>query len=547
MSENIDIFKSIIFKVPTSKQVFGFILGSGAVFGLIINLILYWSSSTAINLTNFLLIVLGIFIIPTLFSGELFYQFLPEFRRKWSYFLTFFNEIVIFSFGTITAFIGNNVLAWNIFWLGIITIFLISLIALLATLGYRHMKRISILSLVQPLMITVISQSYLNEYFNVTIFTYLERMGALIFAGIILLLTFLVSEYLIGTNVNASALQLLSGLIQKKQEVLDLGYPVKPDVQTLAIKNELEETQIAVPWIHPGPLEGFGGGRASTDIINELNKDGTGFFFHVPSTHKSDPVDPEDIEKIINTINTPQKIHKISKMIMKSYENLKLYGRRIGNKKIIFIDAEDYGDYEIEVFKEILDLNEVMLVDLHNHKRHNEPKNELIYDTNDASIFRENLLDFIKNLEDLNLYDYKAGFSVESKGIPQFVLIEKVKNQKTIIFGTEGNGISDEMETIREKIIDEYDEVLLFTTDTHSSIHKMTANKHIDINETEKLIKKSEDKCSSASIGFNNSKSETMKLLKDDYLGLTYSINIIARLVPLTLLILYLSLILWIL
>jgi len=69
-----------------------------------------------------------------------------------------------------------------------------------------------------------------------------------------------------------STLQLSSGILGKKAETLDLGYPTRPDVQTLKFENQTGEIDISIPWVHSGPMAGLGGGRLSTDVIEDLNQ-----------------------------------------------------------------------------------------------------------------------------------------------------------------------------------------------------------------------------------------------------------------------------------
>ncbi|ADI73671.1 membrane protein-like protein [Methanohalobium evestigatum Z-7303] len=551
MSDNIDVFKNIIFSVPSLKRVVEALIVTGAIYGVLINLSISYLSAVPLNLYYIIITALFMFIIPALVSGELYYQFLPEYPRKWGYFLTLFNEFVLFVYGMILTFSAESgfISAWNIFWIAIITIFLTSLLVLVGTLGYKYIKRISILGMVQPLMIVSAFHLSIGKSLEITVTTYIERIGLLFLAGIMLLLTFFLAEYLISTNVNVSAIKLSSGLLQKRQEVLNLGYSSRPDVQTLEIENENSSTTIAVPWIHPGPLEGFGGGRASTDLINHLNENGSGFFFHVPSTHKCDPVNPDDIYKIIKALNKPTKSSTASKLVKESYPEHKLtfYGRKLGDKKLVYMEAENYGDYEISVFRDLIDLENVMIIDLHNHERNKEPDPQLLYGTDEAEIFREKLLKFLDKLEGLKTSDYQVGYCTNTIGTPKFALIENVDGQKTLLFGTEGNGISEKMDEVRQNLKDSYDEILIFTTDTHSSIHNMISNKHVETDELYEVINKASKNVSNGSAGFTNNKSESMKLLKDDYLGLAYSINILVRLFPLSLLLLYIVLILWIL
>jgi len=133
----------------------------------------------------------------------------------------------------------------------------------------------------------------------------------LIFAAVLLMAVLLVAEFLMNANVrNVSTLQLSSGILGKKAETLDLGYPTRPDVQTLKFENQTGEIDISIPWVHSGPMAGLGGGRLSTDVIEDLNQKGKGFFLHVPSTHKSDPVNPHDYKKILDAMENPRSLFK---------------------------------------------------------------------------------------------------------------------------------------------------------------------------------------------------------------------------------------------
>lgn len=549
MSDNIDVFKRVIFSIPSMQKVIGAIVVSGIFYGVLTNFGLAYFSGIEFILRHLIETIFLVFIIPTLVIGELYHRLFTEYPRKWSYFIGLFNEFVLFSHGMIiTATNGAGIInSWNIFWLALMTIFFINYVILIATLGYEYSKRITLLSLVHPLMILATFHTFIGRKVHIGYTTYAENLGVLLIAAMAVLLAFLLAEYLISTNVNVSAVKLFSGLMHKKQEILDLGYPVRPDVQTILLKNECGEVTIAAPWIHPGPLEGFGGGRASTDIIRHLNENSNGFFFHVPSTHKDDPANPKDINKIIDALDIPETCPQASKLIKRDYGKLIFFGRKWGYQKIVYMEAEEFGDYETPIFREILDLNEVVIVDLHNHMRNEEPDVQLTYGTEKATYFREKLLEFLEELDVEPLYDYQVGYAAETDGTPKFAMVEEVEGQKILIFGTEGNGISEEMVEVREHFRNQFDDIILFTTDTHSSIHKMIAEEHVDPEKLATVIEKANSSISKGSAGFSNQQAESMKLLKDDYLGLAYSINILARLIPLTLLLVYIAMILWIL
>lgn len=549
-SDNVDILKKVVFNIPSLKKIIPLIISLSFIYSFLVFLGLEAFTSISVQLPIILFIAIFVFILPTIVSAELFHKFIPDYPRNWGYFLAFCNQTILFIYSIILTGADNFLNAWNILWLAIITVYLSNFLVLMLTVGYNYIKRISLLSLAQPALILTAFHIFLGRELEIPFMTYMTNFAVLLFAGVLLLIAFLITDFLMKSNVrNVSIFQLSSGLLQKKTETLDLGYPTKPDVQTLKFENESDEVEIAIPWIHPGPMEGFGGGRISSEIIDELNRKGKGFFFHVPSTHKSDPVNPTDYEKILEAMDDPERHSKASKLVKKDYEMVRFYGRKINGKKIIFMEiSEDnnYDDYELSVFREIIDPEETILVDLHNHERKllGERK-EVWYNTEAAETLRENLSDFLKEVEKQEVFDYKAGFEVYSEDTKIFSLVEEVKGQRTLLFGIEGNEAGEEIRKLEKKYGREFEEVITFTTDTHRSIHDLSRSKQVESERVRDNITDSIENLSPAKLGFSTNKSESMKLLQEDYSGLIFSINILVRLIPLTLIVLYLAMILW--
>jgi len=549
-SDNLDIWKKVIFNIPSTRKIIASTVALGLIYSAFVYLGLKMFTPISIRVSIVLFIAGFVFILPTVVSAELFHRFIPEYPRKWGYFLAFCNLTVLFFYSMILTGADNFLNAWNILWLGIITVYLSNFLVLMLTIGYEYIKSISLLSLAQPALILGAFHVFLGRSLEIPFLTYLTNFVVLIFAAVLLTIAFLVIEFLLKANVrNVSVLQLSSGLLQKRQETLDLGYYTKPDVQTLKLENKTGETEIAVPWIHPGPMEGFGGGRVSTKIIERLNKNGKGFFFHVPSTHKSDPANPQDYEKILDAMGEPETHSQASKLLKKDYGLVTFYGRKINGKKTVFIEISEennYDDYELSVFREIIDPEETILIDLHNHERELQgERKEVWYNTEAAENLRKHLLDFIDELENQEIYNYSAGFEVDPKDTKIFSMVEEVENQKTLIFGIEGNEAGEEIRQLEKEYSDRFDEVVTFTTDTHRSIHDLSRTKQVDAERVRKVVEKASKTVSAAKIGFSNNKAEKMKLLQEDYSSLIFSINILVRLVPLTLILLYLALILW--
>jgi putative membrane protein len=209
------------------------------------------------------------------------------------------------------------------------------------------------------------------------------------------------------------------------------------------------------------------------------------------------------------------------------------------------MDAE-FDDYEVSVFREVIDPKEVLLVDLHCHDRDEEDREEIWYNTETAEHLRSSLKEFLGHLDSQEVSDYRAGFSADVDGKPVFALSEEVDGQKTLIFGIEGNGTSEKLRELREEYRKEYDEVLVFSTDTHQSIHELSADNQVKEQRVRDAVEKASGSVSTASIGFTNSKAETMRLLQEDYSSLIFSINILIRLVVLMLAAVYLWLVYWV-
>lgn len=547
MADNVDVFKKIVFSLPEFRNTLSAIILLGILYSALVYTAVELFAPFELRPLTVIFGAVSVFILPAVVSGELLYRFLPDYPRSWGYFLALSNETILFVYGLIISGANNYTNAWHIFWIALITLFLSNFFVLLLTIGYDYVSKISALSTVQPLLILCAFHTFIGQYLMIPLYEYLLNLGVLFIAGFVLLLAFGVTEYLIRSNLdNISVLQLTSGLLQKKQEALDLGYYTRPDVQTLEIENQEGKSTLAVPWIHPGPLEGFGGGRITSKIIEALNEGQDGFFLHVPSTHKSDPAEPEDYKKVLEAVKEPEKVGKASKLFSQRYGDVSFYGRKVNGKKIVYMDAERYDDYELSIFREEIDPEETIIVDLHNQEREEEVRIEVWYNTEAAQELREHFRDFLERLEEKETYDYSAGFKSVNGEEPIYAMVEEAGDQRTLLFGIEGNGASEELRELRDKYEQKFDEVILFSTDTHRSVHALSADEQVDISEVKKTVSNAEETVSKASIGLTNNKAASMKLLQEDYSGLIFSINILIRLMLLSFGILYVLLVAWV-
>jgi putative membrane protein len=490
------------------------------------------------------LFCLLVFVFPFFFAGEVFYRVLESYPREWSYFLSLVNQLALFLYLLVLSGANDPANAWNVVWLLLITLYLINIFVLVMSVGLEYLKKISIISLAQPAVLALVFYGFLGQTLEISIHNYAFSLVSFIAAGGFLISLFFVVNYLIRSNTDVSAFQLTSGLLQNHREALNLGFESKPLVQTLKVDNG-EESVFLAPWVHPGPLAGFGGGILSEKIISELNSDGRGFFMHVPCTHKEDLADPDDAEKLLDAESDPDMSREVSEMIHEEYENIDFYGRKTTSGKIVLMEAEGIDDYDVGVFHENIDREDVLLVDLHNHDIHEGPEKEIQYGTVQAEKLRESFEDFLDELDDLDLYSYHAGMKVSEEG-QMMAWTEKVGSQETLLIGSDTNGLTEDMRSLREKYDSNFDHSLIFSTDTHASIHEMANPSKTDIDDIERLVESSKKELDSASLGLSASKSEPVRLLKYDYNGLVSSVNILVRLLPIALLIFYLLLIIWV-
>ncbi|MFB6181202.1 MAG: DUF2070 family protein [Candidatus Nanohalobium sp.] len=546
-TDNLDSFRRVIFSVPEFKQVLTVVLVSGLIFPLGITSLLSIVSSSSFSVSLFVFLALAVFIIPSLLVGAAVYRFLPSYPRNWAYSIGFLNQLVFFFTGLIMAAASSVSMVWNMVWLGVLISYITTFTVLGATEKPGYLKRVAVLSSLQAGIVITVFHLSLGQFYAIPPLAYVLNFARLAVMTAILVGIFFLFDYLLRTNVvNVSAFQLISGLVQGRQEALDLGRPVKPDVQTVSIQNKSSDLLVALPWVHPGPLEGFGGGKITNQIIEAVNREGEGFFFHAPTTHQSDPADPKDAQKIVEELENPETVSKASKLYKKECERTTFYGRAFGDQKIIYMDVEGFDDYEASIFKEVIDMDNVAVVDLHNHEFFGE-RAEMVLDTVMAEKMREKVQEFVRELDGLDQYAYSAGFDVDLGDPALFSLVEEVNGQKTLLTGFEGNGASQDLEKVKQDVQNKYDEVLLFSTDTHGSVHDMANEGELEQSRAKSTVRKAEEKLSKAAIGLAHGKADRMNLLKKDYSSLILSVNILVRLLGLTFLLFYLLAVAWIL
>ncbi|GAB3670542.1 DUF2070 family protein [Halopiger thermotolerans] len=544
-ADNVDIFKHIVFRLPSLRAQIAALVVLSPIYAAFTYAAL--NEFAPVELQPWIIPVgaLVIFLGPFVVAAELFYHALPDYPRHWSYFLSLTTQLFLFIYALILSGADTGTNAWRIIWLALITVSLTNVLVLTVSVGPERLRRIVPLSLVQPLLLIGVFQFFIGRNVGISEASILVNFGVLLVVVAVLVAFLKLFDYLIGSNANVSAFELTSGLLKGERSALDLGYPARPDVQTLTIDNGRSLT-LAAPWVHPGPLGGFGGGELSSEVIDRLNDAGTGFFLHVPCTHKEDLADPADVSKIVDAVGDPETASEASRLHAAEYDDLQFYGRTIDGKKIVFFEADGIDDYHPGVFMRDVSKDDVLLVDMHNHHIHAELDREIQYGTEDAARLKRCFDDFLERLEGAETYPYRAGFAVDCDEHPLMALVEEVDGQRTLIFGVDTNGVTDDLRAQRDRFEREFDEAILFSTDTHASVHDLANMDGFDTETVANTVERAVDGVSDARIGLTNEQTDRLRLLKLDYSGLVFSVNILIRLAIISLAAFYAFLVLWV-
>ncbi|GAB7008378.1 DUF2070 family protein [Halorubrum trueperi] len=545
-ADNVDVFQRLVFRVPSLSVQIPALVGLSVAYSAIA--FIAFSAFTPLDpdLSTVLPVAVLLFLLPFLFAGELFHRVLPRYPRTWSFFLALVNQLVLFVYLLVLSGANDVGNAWSIVWLLFITIYLINILVLVVSTGIDRYKRILVVGLAEPAALIAAFYAFAGGDLGFSTYRHVFAFASLLIAAAFLVLVLGIVDYLIRSNTDVSAFELTSGILQNDRASLDLGVESRPSVETLAIDNG-ERLTLAAPWVHPGPLGGFGGGQLSGNVINALNDrdDGSGFFLHVPCTHKEDLSNPGDAETILDAVGDPEGVARASRLIHADYGEIEFYGRRFGDKQVVFLHGEGIDDYDTGVFTCDVDAENLLLVDLHKHDLQDGPEKEVLYGSAEADRLKAHFDDFRERLAEEPLHDYAAGFEVRCSTQDVVAIVESVDGQDILTMGIDTNGITPDVRELAAEYREEFDEVLVFSTDTHASIHELANTTRSDTDAMAEAVEDARAAVAPATIGLTSRKTRPLKLLKTDYNGLVFSVNILIRLTIIALVALYVLLVLW--
>src|SRR6056297_1215072 len=288
-ADNVDVFQRLVVGAPPLKAQIPALIGLSVVYSVVAFVAFSMFTPLAPEPSSVLPVAVLLFLFPFLFGGELFHRVLPAYPRSWSFFLALVNQFVLFVYALVLSGANDVGNAWSIVWLLFITIYLINIFALVVSAGIDRYKRILLVALAEPAALIAAFYAVAGGNLGFSTYRHVFAFASLLIAAAFLVLVLAIVDYLIRTNTDVSAFALTSGILRNDRESLDLGVEAEPAVETLAIDNG-DRLTLAAPWVHPGPLGGFGGGQLSGNVIDALNdgRDAHGFFLHVPCTHKED-------------------------------------------------------------------------------------------------------------------------------------------------------------------------------------------------------------------------------------------------------------------
>jgi putative membrane protein len=581
-ADNVDAFQRLVFSVPPLRVQAAALVVLSAVYGVLTVVSITLFTPFVPDPSRIVPVAVLIFLLPFAFAAELFPRVLDGYPRSWSYFLALTAQFVLFVYALVLSGADNVGNAWSIIWLSFITLYLINILVLVVSTGIDRSDRILLVSLAEPAALIAAFYALGGSELGFATYRHVFAFGSLLIAAAFLVLVLVVVDYLIKSNTDVSAFALTSGILRNDRESLDLGVEARPFVETLAVDNG-ERLTLAAPWVHPGPLGGFGGGQLSTNVIDALNAgddgpapagsaegpvadpaptpDGgsgaaavgdAGFFLHVPCTHKEDLSNPADAARILDAVAAPDRTSRASRLVTRDYADregygdIRFHGRRIGDKEVIVLHGEGIDDYDTGVFMGDVDHDEVLLIDQHRHDIQRGPDVEIQYGSARADRLKRAFDDFREVLADAELVDdYAAGFEVTRAGQDALAMVEAVDGQEVLWIGVDTNGLTPDVREAADGYREAFDEVIPFSTDTHASIHELANMRESDVDAIDAAVEAAAADLSPATVGLASRRTEPVKLLKNDYNGLVFSVNILIRLTLIALVALYALLVLW--
>ena len=548
MAYNLDIFEVFVVSIPRTRRVVGYMLGVSLLAGLLSYGALLAGTdvgaSTELGLLGgttlpTVLVLVAVFGTAALVAGEVTQLLVPAYPRSWGYYLGLVCLVLAGVFVPVAVLLGGAADGSPAaVWFALGTVFLFSFQVLVISDDLPGAWRQAPASAVQPgllfaglTLVTPLSRS---------LSTHAPYIAVLVGVAVGLVAVSAFAELLMRANVpEVRAFEITSHLAQREPLHLGMGIQTEVPVQTFAVDTDRGLTRIAAPWVHPGVLERIGGAKLTPNVLSGLNgvTDGgvdtggereQGFFWHVPSTHLSDSPDPSVYEPVLDAVGDVETTERASQMVSRTYGETTFHGRRYGKKRVVFVESDEYADIQTEVLGEVIDPEQTLVVDRHVRVEDTD-RAEIHVESSEVETLREYLREFLSVLDEQPLSEYRAGDAVDLDidGISLFALVEEVDGQRTACVAADRNERPHALVNAREQL-EGYDEILLFTTDTHASVTENRFDPQTRPDQIRGLVEEAAAEVTEAEAGLTADRAG-VELMREDYQRLMFSLNILAR------------------
>jgi putative membrane protein len=553
---NLDIFEVFVVEIPRTRRVASYILGVSLLAGLLTYQALLvgddvtaWTELPGLAGTEAptALVLVAAFGVAALVGGELTQLLVPSYPRNWGHYLALVCLVLAGVLLPIAVLLGGAADSSPApVWFALGVAFLSSAQVLVISDDIPGVWRQIPASAVQPALL--FAGLTAATPLSLSLSTHAPYIAVLVGVGLGLVLVSAFAESLMRANVSeVRAFEITANLVQRTPLHLGMGFSKNVPVQTFAVATEGGRTKVAAPWVHPGILERIGGAKLTPSVLAALNRDhggvadeadgpsasdgGTserGFFWHVPCTHLSDSPDPDVHEPVLDAVGDPETTGEASRLVSRTYDGTTFHGRRYGENRVVFFESEEFADIEAGIFGEVIDPERTLVVDRHVRVEDTD-RREIHTESPEADRLRGYLRDFLSVLDEQPLARYHAGDAVDLdvEGISLFALVEEVDGQRTAYVVADRNERPFALVNAREQL-DEFDEVLLFTTDTHASVTENRFDPQTRPNQIQDLVAAAADEVTDAEAGLTAERTE-VELMSEDYQRLMFSLNILAR------------------
>ncbi|MFB6294150.1 MAG: DUF2070 family protein, partial [Candidatus Nanohaloarchaea archaeon] len=281
MSDNVEFYRTLLVRPPAVRTLAAAVAVLGAVFGAGSVLVLSPSSSLRVTVAGAAIAAAAFYVVPAYLAAEAAAR-LGGITRRWTYLMAVIDQVVVLLFSLTIPFADSTTEAWQVMWLGLATVTVINLLMVLMARGRDGLARSVGAALVYPVTVLAAFHLTVGRLVGIPGTLYLRDSIFIVASAFLLLLTVGLYDFLIRANVDMSTFEFTSTLLLGEDRALAGG--ITTDVHHQALHVENDDTHVfTVPWVHPGPVGGFGGGRLTAGLIDDDT-----FPLHIPSYHTLD-------------------------------------------------------------------------------------------------------------------------------------------------------------------------------------------------------------------------------------------------------------------